>query len=277
MVDIAPAAAYSPTNTVLQVKNASNHTAMDQSSQSLSVTNKTANRNFTDNTTETRDQTHQMLDAGQRGALWSEIAPHLAHFQANIIPDLNNVQAHAEETWDRAFNKLLPNLTAQVAAQIEDARREVCEKLCQQYSAWVRTAGSSRNSWVQETWANAMVKFERQIADLAAKLAIANIQHETQAVSDAYAKMQNAYVTSESQMHTNITQDLALLKGAWDKIDYTVNRDQVHAETLTELAITGTASFMVQESASDTTDSSGGYSGDVGTIGGGLSGLPATP
>jgi len=275
MVDIAPAAAYSPTNTVLQVKNASNHTAMDQSANSLTIANRTANRNFTDNTTETRDQTHQVLNAGQRDVIWNEIAPHMAHFQANIIPDLNNVQARAEETWDRAFNKLLPNLTAQVAAQIEDARREVCEKLCQQYSAWVRTAGSSRNSWVQETWANAMVKFERQIADLAAKLAVANIQHETQAVSDAYAKMHNAYVVSEAQMHTAITQDLALLKGAWDKIDYTVNRDQVHSETLTELAITGATSFTVQESASDTTDNAGDYTGDVGTISGQTAGMPA--
>jgi len=275
MVDITPAASYSPTNTVLQVKNASNHTAMDQSANSLTIANKTANRNFTDNTTETRDQTHQMLNAGQRDVIWNEIAPHMAHFQANIIPDLNNVQARAEETWDRAFNKLLPNLTAQVAAQIEDARREVCEKLCQQYSAWVRTAGSSRNSWVQETWANAMVKFERQIADLAAKLSIANIQHETQAVSDAYAKMQNAYITSEAQMHSAITQDLALLKGAWDKIDYTVQRDQIHSETLTELAITGATSFTVQESASDTTDNAGRYTGDVGTISEQTAGMPA--
>lgn len=268
MVDISPVASYTPNNSTLQVKNASNHTSSWQGSTSLSNTTKNASRNFTDNTVETRDQTHQQMTPAERAALWNEISPHLTHWQNNLISDLNHVQARADDVWTRAFQHLLPNLQAEVAAQINEARGQACEKLCQQYNAMVRTAGSSRNSWVQESWQRTMITFERHVAELAAKFATANIQHVTSAISDAYKIKSNAYAENEARAHQNISQDLAIFKGALDTINYTVNRDQTHNETITENVLTITGSFVVNESASDTTDNAGAYAGDVGTIAG---------
>lgn len=143
--------------------------------------------------------------------------------------DRTELKSKAQWAWDRAVS-LYPTTKALMDAEMLVIRDEAIDRICAREAMWARTAGSSLNCIVQGMKNRAEIELAKELTGVMSKYLTDLKQHETQAVSQAFADNMSANMETTRVAFAQIGALYGILRGAnvtevTDR-DYTEDRSE---------------------------------------------------
>jgi hypothetical protein len=220
---------------------------------------------------QTRDYLQQMFHPSMLAALENMVTCYNDHFKCN--PDGSGsistkhreyIRGLSDKLVDRAENKLLDKYIDD-EQKIADAERLSLEnKMCELFPKLNAVGGSTRNSFAYSVIAHTMHENSVAITGMLAQLRHDAITRETEAQFGAFDRSVAAYIEADSKDYEKYLGALQLLKGAWNKIDYTDDTDETIDRDITDFTIT----TQWNRSAGSIAAAAGTYDGDQSALDG---------
>lgn len=211
----------------------------------------------------TRDYTQQLLHPEIHDKLESAFLCYANHFDcANGEPETVKNQKHirglVDDLYDRAKNELLDKYIDNEQSIVASERLRLEQELCAMQPKLNGIAGSTRNCFTQSLIARTLNENSIEISSLLAKLRHDAITKESEALNDAIDRSLLAYIEADEKDYQKMLGVMQLLRGTWNKIDYTDDTD----DDVRDFTVTG----QWNRTAGSIADAADVYKGDQDAI-----------
>lgn len=229
----------------------------------LSLVNEDVNRD----TTTTRDYLQQLLRDDMLEKLEQMTCCYNDHFTCEdgtsvTIEHREKLQELACKVTDRACEELLDKYVND-EQKIADAQRlELENRYCELDSQLNAVAGSTRNSFSQEVYARTLHENNFAVTGLLAQLRHDAITRETEAIQQAFDRKYLAFIEADEKDFQKYLASFQLLRGAWNKIDFVDDTDDVIDRDVRDFTVTG----QWNRTAGSISSADGTYAGDQSAI-----------
>lgn len=230
----------------------------------LSIMNENVNRDVVTN----RDYVQQLLHPEMHTKLEDMVMCYNDHFSCTAdggsitVRHREAMQALTDKLWDRACDDLL-NKYVNDEQKIADAERLKLEhKYCELESQLNHVAGSTRNSFAQQVFAHTLHENSVAITGLLTQLRHDAITRETEALQQAFDRKYLAYVEADDKDYGKFLNAFQILRGTWNKIDYTDRTDDDISRNVTDFTTTA----QWNRTAGSIANAAGQYQGDQDAI-----------
>jgi hypothetical protein len=261
---------------VFQWKDSSSTTSSVGMGTKLSLVSDDTQRDVT----QTRDYLQQLLRPGMLDKLEGIVSCYDAHFACKVGEDGNAstsismehreyIRGLTDDLYDRAKNKLLDKYIDD-EQKLADAERLKLENLmCELYPKLNGVGGSTRNSFAQTVIAHTLHENNVAITGLLTQLRHDAITRETDALQGALDRSMASYIEADDKDYAKYLGAQQLLRGAWNKIDYTDDTDESIDRDIRDFTLTG----QWNRTAGSISGADGSYAGDqdaINTFGNGI-------
>jgi len=187
----------------------------------------------------THDQTRQLLHPGQHGDLESIVSMYKGLFAGGETDQhRQTVRDRADTIWNRAHDELYNKYITNEQQIADEERLRLENKLDEETLTWHKIAGSTRNCFVAKMRSHTLDENTVKITSLLTQLRRDAIDKETAALEHSQQLAYNAYIEGDNADFSKYISALGILKGTWDKLDFTDNVDEDIDRSISEFVFT---------------------------------------
>lgn len=185
-----------------------------------------------------RDQTTQLLKPEVFDCITETTLQYCQHFNTGITIEHREEQVACAEAYCQYADELLDSITAQEQDIADRERLELEQQLCQLRDELNLIAGSTRNCFSAGTIARTLSENSIKVTGMLAELRNDAIKQQTAAKQVCCELGYKARIEADQLDFEKYTGVLQLLRGAWNKVDFTDTIDEEIDRTTTNFTIT---------------------------------------
>jgi hypothetical protein len=229
---------------------------------------------------QSRDYLQQMYHPAMLDALEQMVTCYSDHFKCKLNADgsktsismehRDHMRALADKLYDRASKDLLNKYIDDEQKIANSERLKLEHAMCELYPKLNGIGGSTRNSFARSVIAHTLSENSVNVTSMLAQLRHDAITKETEALMGAVDRNYIAYVEADDKDYAKFLGAQQLLRGAWNKINYTDDTNENTDRNIRDFTLTG----QWNRTAGTIADAADAYNGDqsaIDSFGGGIS------
>jgi hypothetical protein len=212
---------------------------------------------------QSRDYLQQMYHPAMLDALEQMVTCYSDHFKCKLNADGSKTSISMEHR--DLLNKYIDDEQKIVSSE----RLKLEHAMCELYPKLNGIGGGTRNSFARSVIAHTLSENSVNITSMLAQLRHDAISKETEALMGAVDRNYVAYIEADDKDYAKFLGAQQLLRGAWNKINYTDDTNENTDRNIRDFTLTG----QWNRTAGTIADAADAYSGDqaaIDSFGGGI-------